>query len=149
MSGTVHAGITGNVGIVFKLAEGADPAVEYDGDLKNVRITSTDKDDSDLTFAEAATGETKDHTVTVTANQSTAAGSLWKLLWENPAGEFSCTYGPHGNAIATADKPHFTMTLKADGRPEIGVEARRGKERGTFDYTFQVTAGPVLDDGTP
>lgn len=145
---TVHAGITGNKGLVAKFAIPPAATVEYDGDIKNFRITSEDKDDTDLTFAEAASGDTKDFSVVVTAIQSTEAGSFWMLLWENPGTEFTVIYGPHGNAVASETQPHFLMTLQADGKPEIGGEARRGKDRNDFEYTFEVTSGPTLDDGS-
>lgn len=148
MSGTVHAGISGNKGIVAKVALPPAAAIDYDGDIKAMRIVGADKDDADLTFAEAAEGETKDYSLNVTANQSTAVGSFWRLLYANPGAEFTVVYGPHGNVIPTDDEPHFTMTVKANGRPEIGSTARRGKERETFDYVLEVTAGPVLDDGS-
>lgn len=139
--------VVGNKGIIFKLALPPAAAVDYDDDVKAVRLTSEDKDDSDLTFAEAAGGETKDFTIVVTAKQATEAGSLWRLLWDNPGEEFALTYGPHGNAVPTAADPHFLMTVKADGRPELGTEARRTKQRGDFEYTFEVTTAITLDDG--
>lgn len=142
MAGTVHEGIRGNTGIVSTFDGDA-----MDGDVKNMRITTEDKDDSDLTFAEAASGETKDFQLTVTALQSTAAGSFWRLVWDDPAGEFAVVYGPHGNALPTVDKPHFNMTVKATGKPEVGREASTGKQRADFEYVFDVIAGPTLDDG--
>lgn len=148
MSGTVHAGVTGNNGIVFKLAEGIDPAVDYDGDVKKVEIVTEDKDENDLTFAEAAAGAVKDFKVSVTAIVSTVAGSLWRLLWDNPGAEFAFTYGPHGNAVPSVDKPHFIMTIKATGQPGVPQEAKRTKERMNFDYSFDVTVAPVMDDGS-
>lgn len=139
MVSSTSEGIRGNAGIVLTLD--GDP---YDGDAKSVVIDSDDKDDSDLTFLEATNGDTKDYKVTVTAIQSTEAGSFWRLLWDNPGAEFETVYGPHGNAVATADKPHFGMTLKANGRPKIGVDAKRAKDRGDFDYEMEVTEGPTL-----
>lgn len=144
MTSTVPEGIRGNAGLLFTYDGNG-----YDGNVKAVRIKSSDKDDSDLTFLEAASGDTKDYQLAVTAIQSTAVGSLWRTLWENPGDEVPVVYGPHGNAVATADKPHFLMTVKANGRPEIGGEAKRSKDRGEFEYEFEVTAGPTLDDGTP
>lgn len=140
---TVPEAVRGNAGIVAKFVRGAVTKT-YDGDLKAFRITSDDKDDSDLTFLEASTGETKDYKVVVTALQSTALTSLWRDIWDNPGTEVVATYGPYGNAVPSADKPHFLMTLKPNGRPEIGVEAKRAKDRGDFEYTYEVTAGPTL-----
>lgn len=140
----VPEGIRGNSGIVAQF-----DAIDYDGDVKAMRLTTEDKDDSDLTFEEAATGETKDYSLTVTALQSTAAGSFWRLLWENPGGEFPVVYGPHGNAVPTAAQPHFLFTAKASGRPEIGKEASLSKTRADFEYVLEVTSDIALDDGAP
>lgn len=144
MTSMVPEGIRGNTGIVATFDGNG-----FDGNLKTLRITTEDKDDSDLTFLEAASGETKDYKLVATAIQSTAVGSLWRLVWDDPAGEFAVVYGPHGNAVATAEKPHFLMTVKAQGRPEIGKEASLSKTRADFEYTFDVLSGPELDDGTP
>jgi hypothetical protein len=147
----MSAGIKGNSGIVFTLAPyvagvpGA--AVDHSDDAKNVRITSEDKDDSDLTFAEAAGGDLKDFHIALTSIQSTDAASLWRVLWDNPGGTFDFVYGPHGNSVPTAAKPHFTGTVTATGKPEIGGEAAKNGNRFDFDYTFDVTGDVTLDDG--
>lgn len=143
---TVSNPIRGNAGLLatFKISGGADPANDFSGDLKAVNITSDDKDDSDLTFEEAAQGETKDYTLEVTALQSTAAGSFWRFLWDNPGGEFDVVYGPHGNAVPSTEQPHFSMTVKASGKPQIGGEAKRAKDRYSFDYELEVLTGPEL-----
>lgn len=145
---TASERLKGNTGLVLTLQDDALPAFAADGDVKACRITSEDKDDSDLTFAEAAEGDTKDYTVTVTAIQSTATGSFWRLLWEKPGTEFAVVYGPHGNAVPTEDKPHFLFTAKSDGRPEIGGEARRTKEGQEFEYELEVTSAIAMDDGS-
>lgn len=139
-------GIKGT-GVLFSLQDGVAAAVEYDADVKNVRLTSEDRDDSDLTFAEAAAGDLKDYQVTITAIQSTETGSLWRLLWENPGKTFHVVYGPHGNAVATEDKPHFTFDAKATGAPEVGGEAARNGNRYAFDYVMDVTTTITLDEG--
>jgi hypothetical protein len=144
---TVHTGVRGNTGVVAKFAIPPAAAIDYGGDVRKIEMSSDDKDDSDLTFEEASSGDTKDYTAKVTALFSTEVGSFWRLLWDNPGTEFTVTWGPHGNAVPSADEPHFTMTLKADGKPPFSQEARRGKQRETFDYELEVTAGPVLDDG--
>lgn len=147
MTSTAPEAVVGNVGLIAKIGLGLAAPVDFSNNIKEVKIDPEDKDDSDLTFAEAAEGETKDYTVTLKAIASTAVGSLWRLLWDNPGAEFSFVYGPHGNAVATADKPHFLMTLKSDGRPPIGNAARRAKDREEFEVTLEVTDGPTLDDG--
>lgn len=141
----------GNSGLIFTLARyvagvpGA--AVAYDDDVKAIAIESEDSDDADLTFAEAAAGATKDFTIVTTATQDTETGGLWRELWDNPGATYDFVYGPHGNAVPTAAKPHFTGTVSATGQPKIGGEASRDKKRFDFEYTFNVDDGPLLDDG--
>lgn len=139
--------VRGNTDVHLSIAIGAGAAVLYNDNAKSVRITSEDKDDSDLTFAEAAQGETKDYSLVIRAVQATAVGSLWRLLWDNPGAELTIVYGPHGNATASVAQPHFLMVVKNDGRPELGNEARRGKDREEFEVTLEVLDGPTLDDG--
>lgn len=136
-------GIKG-AGAVFTTQLGVAVALDHSDDLKAIRITSEDRDDGDLTFAEAAAGELKDFQLVVTAIQATEDGSLWRELWDNPGAEFDVVYGPHGNAVPSAAKPHFGMTVKATGRPEIGGEAARKGNRFDFEYTYDVTTGPEL-----
>lgn len=143
MSIVAPEAVLGNAGLVALL-----DAVDYSNNIKEVTLEGEDKDDSDLTFAEAASGDVKDYAVTLKSIASTAVGSLWRYLWDNPGGEFPFVYGPHGNAVPTEDKPHFLMTLKADGRPTPpNNTARRTKDRGEFEATLQVVGAIVLDDG--
>lgn len=144
MVSSVHNAVKGNAGLVAKIAVPPAAALDYDGDIKKVEINPEDKDDSDLTFLEAATGDSKDYTVKITALLSLEAGSFWKLLWDNPALELTFTYGPYGNAVPSASKPHFLMTIKTNGKPPVSSEARRTKERQDFEYECEVTAGPTL-----
>lgn len=139
-------GIKGS-GAVFTTQLGVAPAEDHSDDLKAIRITSEDRDDADLTFAEAASGDLKDFQLVVTSLQSTEAGSLWRELWDNPGDSFDVVYGPHGNAVPTVAKPHFLMTVTATGKPEVGGEAARNGNRFDFEYTYDVTSGPTLDDG--
>lgn len=145
MSDTVPVALVGNKGLYLSLQIGAATAVGLSGNVKSVKITPEDRDDADVTFLEAYEGDAKDYKVTVTAIQSTLAGSLWRLLWDNPgADDITLTYGPHGNAVPAVGKGHFEMIVKANGRPEVGTTARRGKDRETFEYTFDVLEGPEL-----
>lgn len=141
---TVSNRVRGNAGVVLKIKNGATAAQEYGGDAKKVRLTTEDKDDNDITFEEAAAGDSKDFLLNLTAIISTDAGSLWRLLWDNPGTEFDVTYGPHGNAAASVAKPHFTFKAKADGKPEIGNEARRTQQGEDFEYVLKVTTTPTL-----
>lgn len=143
MTSMVHEGIRGNAGLYATFDGNA-----VDGDVKAMRLTTEDRDDADLTFLEAASGETKDYSLVVTAIQSTAAGSFWRMVWDDPSGEYAVVYGPHGNVTPTADRPHFTFTVRAAGRPEIGTEASLSRTRADFEYTFDVTSPIALSTGT-
>lgn len=148
MGQSAAVAVTGNKGIYAKLTgPGAVAGVEFDDEIKKVEILTEDKDDSDLTFYEAAQGLTKDFKVGVTALYSMTAGSLWRILWDNPGAEYAFVYGPYGNALPSAAQPHFVMTIKATGKPPAPQEARIAKDRENFEYEFEVTVDPVLDSG--
>ncbi len=136
--------LRGNQGLYATAQIGAGPELELDADLKNVQITSEDKDESDLTFREAVEGDVKDFAVTLAGVQDTTEGSLWRLLWENPGATIEFVYGPGGNAAATEDDPHFMMTLKNGGKPIIGGAAARTKTRFEFEHELEVLDGPHL-----
>lgn len=142
----VSTGIRGNSGAYFALSIDGLTFTDYSGDLKAIRLVPEDREDSDVTFEEAAAGETKVYNLALSAIQSTAAGSLWRYLWDNPGAEFEAVYGPHGNATPSAAQPHFEMTIKAGGKPEIGGEAKVSKDRFPFDYEMEVLTGPTLVD---
>lgn len=142
MTSTAPEAVRGNAGIFLTVA-----GTDYDADVKSIDLTPEDRDDSDVTFAEAAAGDVAVTSANVTAIQSTKAGSLWRYLWDNPGDEVAVVYGPHGNALPTADKPHFLFTVKLGNRPAIGGEARRAKDRYDFTATWEVLDGPTLDDG--
>lgn len=136
--------LRGNRGLYATAQIGAEPAQELDDDLKNVQITSEDKDESDLTFREAAEGDVKDFTLVLTGVQDTSDGSLWRLLWDNPGATLEFVYGPSGNAVASETEPHFQMTVKNAGKPQIGGAAARSKTRYEFEHELEVLDGPHL-----
>lgn len=144
---SVPAGLRGNTGAHLSLQIGAGPAKLFGDECKSIELQGDNPDDSDLTFLEASTGGAQADKVAIKAIQSTVATSLWRFLWDNPGAEAAVVYGPHGNAVATADKPHFLMTVKLGIRPNIGTEARRSKERAEFETEWEVIDGPTIDDG--
>lgn len=79
----------------------------------------------------------------VDAIQSTADGSLWRLLWENQGRDVPFAYAPHGNAIPSTDHPHFTgiLTLPAS-RPSLGGAAGHDTEQ-TFTVRLHIAQGPL------
>lgn len=133
--------IVGNKGTYIVLDD-----VEYEDDIKSITMPTEDKDD--LTFGQARRGEVKDAKLTVTAIQDMAPGGLWRLLMDNPAGEWETIWSPSGEDTATVDNPHIVGTIKATGIPATNQEARSTRERDEFEYEFEWIDGPRLDDGT-
>lgn len=130
--------IRGNINPIFTLKLGAAAAVSYSDDLKKVSLTSEDKDDSDLTFAEAAAGLAKDWTVTLTGVTSWDAGALYAYLWDNPGATWVLVYGPYGNATATATKPHYSITVTNSGKPGFEAEAKSPKDLTGVEFEHEL-----------
>lgn len=142
--------LRGNSGLflTFDLdPDGASSPVSVADDVKQWELTNEDKDDSDLTFYEAAQGLGKDYSLALTAISSTLAGSLWRFLWDNPGAEIGVVVGPHGNATPTAEKPHFTFRAKVGGKPQLSNEARVTNVGADFEHTLAGTTDVTLDEG--
>jgi hypothetical protein len=71
-------------------------------------------------------------------------------MWTGAGSEETFIYAPHGNAAASADKPHFTGTVRlpARGAFQLGGEASAD---GTFafDGVRMDIVGDVTLDTTP
>lgn len=146
MTGTAPTSpVLENSGIFLSLKLGAEPAVEIDGNTFDCQLVSDDKDQ--VTFADVKLGLTKEFALSLKLVQALGAGSLWRLLWENPGAEFAVVYGPNGNAVPSADSPHIIGVVKATGRPTMGVAAGTGKKKGETDYRLEFIDGPELDEG--
>lgn len=123
---TTSARIYGNHNIVFTIKKSTGSATAFGDDLKSCLTGGEDKDSGDITFAEAAGGTVQNPTVKLKLIQSTAAGSLWRFLFDNQGEVVEIIYGPHGNASPTAAQPHQKITeVKISGIPELGGEATK------------------------
>lgn len=79
----------------------------------------------------------------VEAVQSTAQGSLWRLLWEHPGRALPFAYAPHGNSRPSEDQPHFTGILTLpDVPPRLGGSAGRKVEQ-KFTTRLFISQGPL------
>lgn len=130
------------------------PPVNHWCDMTAVEITNEESDSDVTTFCDAAEGGGRDFFLNMTSVQSTAADSFWRMAWEKTGEVVAFTYAPHGNEIATADKPHFTGTVKIGPKPNIGGEAGTNTTfvselvwRCEDEDGNPVT--PVLDEGPP
>lgn len=135
---TISSRIRGNAGIVLTLKKSTGTATAFNDDAKEVVISGTDKDDNDLTFTEAMSGEVQNPTVKIKAIQSTDQTSLHQFMLDNLGQTVEMVYGPHGNATPAAGKPHFKVTgLVIANIPDIGGPARRTTEGYEFEVELQ------------
>lgn len=107
--------------------KGAQLALEFGGtdywaDATSVVLENEDSSGA-LTFEDASLGGARQFYFTVSAIQSTDASSFWSYLWANTGEIVNYTYAPHGNETPTADKPHFTGTVKIGAKPAMGGDA--------------------------
>lgn len=131
----VSTRIAGNQGAFFSLKAGASAAVVFD-DLKAYELTNEPKDDSDLTFSEAASGLGVDWTFSGTAIASDDASSLEQYLRNNVGTDVVMTLGRQGNTTPTPTKPHRKGTFKIAAEPGYAGESSTS---GTgFDFEFEL-----------
>jgi len=137
--------LKGKEGFYLSLKNGSAAAFTLAGDdAKSWEITSDDKDDSDLTFGEAAQGQVKDYTLAITGIVSFDAGSLWMYLWANPGAEVDVVLGPKGNAVHAAGKPVFTFKANTGAKPTLQNEARTSNEGAEFEHELLASTDLVM-----
>ncbi|RZU66751.1 hypothetical protein EV379_3117 [Microterricola gilva] len=127
------------------------PGADQSADIISWSIENEEADSDVVTFEDAASGGARQYFLRGAAIQSTASTSFWRYVWEN-TGETDIPYtvAPHGNAIATAEEPHFVGTLTIGAKPTIGGEASTSRSSAfQFDYEFEIEGEPVMDSGTP
>jgi hypothetical protein len=124
--------------------------VDYWADFSSVVMQSEDASADITTFYDASLGGRRDFYFTVSGVQSTESTSFWRAMWTGAGSEEAFVYAPHGNAVVTADKPHFTGTVRlpARGAFQLGGEASAD---GTFafDGVRMDIVGEVTLDATP
>lgn len=121
-----------------------DPFVNGGDDTKAWEVSSEDRDDSDLTFWEAAQGAIKDYALDLTAIVSFDATSLWMWLWKHPGTEVDIVLGPKGNAVAAPGKPTFTFTANTGAKPGLSNEARTTNEGAPFEHSLKASTDLVM-----
>lgn len=125
---------------------GRDLVFQIDGvdhycDIRQAVMTSEDGNADDMTFCN--TEGNRQYFFNVTANQSTAASSFWRMIWENSGDEVPFVYAPHGNLEASADEPHFTGTVTIGAKPDLGGQAGRNNTY-SFETRFDIDGTPEL-----
>lgn len=125
------------------------PGTDHSADVISWTIENDEADADVVTFEDAANGGGRQFYLRGSAIQSTQSAAFWRYVWEN-SGETEVPYtiAPHGNAVPTADEPHFVGTLTIGPKPTIGGEASASATSAfSFDYEFAIDGEPTMDTG--
>jgi hypothetical protein len=120
---------------------------DYWADVTKVTLENDEQDSGAVTFQDAAGTGGRQFSIKGSAIQSLQTTSFWRYVWSNSGQTVAYRYAPAGNAVASADQPHFVGTVKIGAKPTVGGEAGAGNEF-TFDFEWEVQGLPTLDDGT-
>lgn len=125
------------------------PGTDHSADVISWSIENEDADAGVVTFEDAAAGGGVQYFLRGSAIQSTDTAAFWRYVWEN-SGEQDVPYtiAPHGNAVPSAEQPHFVGTLNIGRKPTIGGEADASPTSAfQFDYEFAINGEPTMDTG--
>jgi hypothetical protein len=136
--------LKGNAGFYLTIKQGETTATPFSDDVRSFELSYKDKDDSDLTFTEAATGLGQFAELKLTALVSLDTASLWQFSFSNPGAEVSVVLAPFGNAVATTTQPHIAFDATMPGKPGISNEAiLTAKAKGqTYDILLTGVTDP-------
>lgn len=118
----------------------------YETEVFEAVVKSAKRDDSNVTFSEAAAGGGRDYVLAIKLTQDQAASSLWTKMWDSTGTDVAVLLKPYGNASASVSQPHWTMTAtisEPDGEV-IGGEANASPtERWQVEVEWKLTGRPV------
>jgi hypothetical protein len=105
-------------------------------------VLDSEKADADrVTFADVISGLDWQWFFVVTGHPDYAPGTFWTLCWETAAFvPVAYLFRPYGNAVATAQQPHFSGSATIDKKPPLGGDA---KAVWAFDTRLTCTAQPT------
>lgn len=114
-------------------------AIEFNADGTAVVLDNEEGEQDAVTFAELATGDTRQWFFQLTALGDYSVGSIWDTLWENSGADVPFVFKPYGNATPTTAQPHFEGTARVIAKPPIGGSAG---ETWTFEARLDVDGVP-------
>lgn len=120
---------------------------EYTSAGSTAKLNSADTDSDFVTFADAAAGGAKTHTLQLTVAQDLAPGSLWRMIYTSAGSTVSFLGNAYGNATASDTQPYVsgTITIPAfDGDYWGGDADASTTAKMTFDTTWTFAAQPSL-----
>ncbi|CAB4138327.1 hypothetical protein UFOVP332_9 [uncultured Caudovirales phage] len=110
---------------------------DYACDANLVQLTLDDAPGDVQTFCEVRVGGQWSLQLDgITSGEST---SLYRLLWDNFGTEVAFSVQPQGNAVATAEAPHYEGTVVFDQLPPLALVSN---ETAVFSVTLQVKNTP-------
>lgn len=121
--------------------------VEIHAEASAVAMKNEEASSDVTTFADAEEGGARQFYIEGTAVQSTDSDSFWTYVWDHTGETAAFVLRPHGNAVPSADQPHFTGTLTIGAKPDLGGEAGTKKDQ-TFAFRFDVDGTPAKDNGS-
>jgi hypothetical protein len=110
---------------------------DYACDANMVDLSLGDSPGDVQTFCEVRTGgEWALQLDGITSGDDT---SLYRLLWDNFGTEVAFSIQPQGNAVATADAPHYEGVVVFNQLPPLALTSN---ETATFSVTLRVVNTP-------
>jgi hypothetical protein len=121
--------------------------VEFNADVKSVKITSAAADSDFTTFADAAAGGKRDYFLEFTATQDPAdATSIWTMVFDAAGTTAAVKVLPYGGATVSATNPLFSgnVTIVEPDGVLLGGEADASTTaKFTIDLKWKFTAKPA------
>jgi hypothetical protein len=110
---------------------------DYACDANLVQLTLDDAPGDIQTFCEVRVGG--QWSLQLDGITSGEVTSLYRILWDNFGTEVGFSIQPQGNAVATADAPHYEGVVRFDQLPPLALVSN---ETSVFSVTFTVVNTP-------
>lgn len=120
---------------------------DYTAEVSKAVITSGESDSDFTTFADAASGGSREYRLEITAAQDLAASSFWTQVFSNTGNTVAFLLKPYGNATPTVTQPHVqgNCILSEPDGDFIGGEADSSASAAmTIETSFVCTERPTL-----
>jgi hypothetical protein len=118
--------------IIFKIG-----GVDYACDANMVELTLDDAPGDVQTFCEVRVGG--QWSLQLDGITSGDSDSLYRILWDNFGTEVAFVVAPNGNAVESANEPHYTGVVVFDQLPPLSLTSN---EITKFSVTLTVKATP-------
>lgn len=114
--------------------------VQFNADGTAVVMDNEDGDTDSQTFVELLDGTPVQWFFQLTAITDLASTSFHTMLWDNAGDDVAFVYKPYGNAVPSADQPHYTGTCTIPKKPPVGGQAG---QTWTFDFRIDIVDEPT------